>query len=106
MIDKEQILQRIIRVVNENDPNSEIYLYGSRARGDAREYSDWDFLVLLNRQNIPFEVETRFMDEFYEIELETGEIISPLIYSKNEWFNKHSFTPLYEYIHKEGIRIQ
>jgi len=104
MIDKEQILRRIIRVVNENEPDSEIYLFGSRARGDARETSDWDLLVLLNRQNIPFEVETRFMDEFYDIELETGEIISPLIYSRNDWFGRHSVTPLYKYIQKEGVK--
>jgi predicted nucleotidyltransferase len=84
MIDKEQILQRIIRVVDTNAPDSEIYLYGSRARGDSKKFSDWDLLILLNRQNIAFEIETKFMDDFYEIELETGEIISPLIYSKSD----------------------
>jgi uncharacterized protein len=36
MIDREQILKKIIRVVNDNDPDSEIYLYGSQARGDAK----------------------------------------------------------------------
>lgn len=46
------------------------------------------------------------MDEFYELELETGEIISPLIYSKTDWDRNHSFTPLYENIQKEGIKIK
>jgi len=32
--------------------------------------------------HVPFDFETKFMDEFYELELETGEIFSPLIYSK------------------------
>ncbi len=32
------------------------------------------------------------------IELETGEIISPLIYAKNEWIEKHSVTPFFENI--------
>ncbi len=106
MIDKEQILQRIIRVVDTNAPDSEIYLYGSRARGDSKKFSDWDLLILLNRQNIAFEIETKFMDDFYEIELETGEIISPLIYSKSDWNKNHSITPLYENIQKEGVRIK
>ena len=106
MIDKEQILQKIISVVNDNAPDSEVYLYGSRARGDAKTLSDWDLLILLNQQNIPFDLETRFMDEFYEIELETGEIISPLIYSKGDWTDNHSITPLYENIQREGVRIK
>ena len=106
MIDKEQILQKIIRVVNDNAPDSEVYLYGSRARDDAKRLSDWDLLILLNRENIPFDFETKFMDEFYEIELETGEVISPLIYSKNDWAVNHSITPLFENIQKEGVRIK
>ena len=106
MINKEQILQNIIRIVNKNDPDSEIYLYGSHARGDAKKLSDWDLLILLNRQNIPFDVETKYMDEFYELELETVEIISPLIYSKSDWILNHSITPLSENIQKEGVRIK
>ena len=103
---KEQIIRKIIGVVNKNDPDSEIYLYGSRARGDAKKLSDWDLLILLNKKSISFDLETRFMDEFYEIELETGEIFSPLIYSKKEWIENHSITPLFENIKKEGIRIK
>ncbi len=106
MVDKEQILQRIIRIVNDNDPNSEVYLYGSQARGDAKRLSDWDLLILLERTKIPFEVETRFMDEFYDLGLETGEIISPLIYLKSDWQSNRSITPLYENIQREGVRIK
>lgn len=106
MIDKEQILQKIISVINDNAPESEVYLYGSQARGDSNKLSDWDLLILLNRQNISFDFETRFMDEFYEIELATGEIISPLIYSKNDWNINHAVTPLFEMIQKEGVRIK
>jgi predicted nucleotidyltransferase len=106
MIDKEQILQKIITVVNNNAPDSEVYLYGSQARGDAKRLSDWDLLILLNKKSIPFDFETKFMDEFYEIELEIGEIISPLIYSKNDWNINHSITPLFENIQKEGVRIK
>ena len=46
------------------------------------------------------------MDEFYELELDTGEIISPLIYSKTDWSNNRNVTPLYENIIKEGIKIK
>ena len=103
---KEQILERILGVVNRTAPDSEIYLYGSRARGNAKKLSDWDLLILLDTRNISFDFETKFMDEFYEIELETGEIISPLIYTKNDWVRNHSITSLYENIQKEGVRIK
>ena len=106
MTKKDNILSKVIRIVNNTEPDSEIYLYGSRARGDFKQNSDWDLLILLNIKNISFEYETKIMDSFYEIELETGEIFSPLIYSKNEWNNKHSITPLFENIKKEGVRVK
>lgn len=96
----------IIQAVNKTAPDSEVYLYGSQARGTAKNLSDWDLLILLNKSNIPFDFETKFMDEFYELELETGEVISPLIYSKEDWRLNHSITPLYENIKKEGVRLK
>ena len=105
MAKKEQILQKLIGVINKTAPGSEMYLYGSQARGDVKKLSDWDLLILLNQQKISFDFETRLMDEFYDIELETGEIISPLIYSKTDWNEKHSLTPLFEIINKEGVRL-
>lgn len=96
----------IKRVIEKNAPDSEVYLYGSQARGNAKKTSDWDLLILLNSANVSFDFETKFMDEFYELELETGEIFSPLIYSKNDWNSKYTITPLYENIQKEGIRLK
>jgi predicted nucleotidyltransferase len=105
MSKKDFILKRVVDVVNQTAPNSEVYLYGSRAKGTAKNVSDWDFLVLLNTQNVSFDFETRFMDNFYEIELETGEVLSPLIYSKQDWLTKYNASPLFSNIKKEGIRI-
>jgi hypothetical protein len=46
------------------------------------------------------------MDEFYELELETGEIISPLFYTKNDWHSNYSITPLFENIKREGVKLK
>jgi uncharacterized protein len=102
---EETILKRIREAVYSNAPQSEIYLYGSRARGHAGKQSDWDVLILLNTPNVNFELEKKFIDALYEIEIEMGEIISPLVYAKAEWDQKHSFTPLYENVNRDGIRI-
>ncbi len=102
---KEQILQKLIEVINKTAPGSELYLYGSQARGDEKKLSDWDLLILLNSHKISFDFETKLMDAFYDVELETGQIISPLIYSKTDWNEKHSVTPLFKIIKKEGVRL-
>lgn len=106
MTNNERILQKIIKVVNKNDPDSEVYLYGSRATGKAQRLSDWDLLILLNRPNIPVELEVKFMDDLYDVELETGSVISPLIYSKSDWINNYAFSPLFENIKNEGIQLK
>lgn len=106
MTKKDQILSKIINVVNTTVPNSELYLYGSRARGNHDEFSDWDLLILINSNKVSFDYETRIMDAFYEIELETGEVFTPMVYSKNDWLENYSFTPLFENIQKEGVRLK
>lgn len=106
MFKKDNIIHKIVTPAIAKYPVSEIYLYGSHERGDNSRLSDWDLLVLLNSKNISFEYETQVMDKFYELELETGKVFSPLIYSKTEWEQNHTRTPLYENIQKEGIRIK
>ena len=106
MSKRDKIINMIIRMANVKYPDSEIYLYGSQARGESKSLSDWDLLILLNLKEVSFDLETKLMDEFYELELETGEIISPLIYSKTDWVKNHLFTPLYENIKNEGIKIK
>ncbi len=96
----------ILELSKRKYPDAEIYLFGSQARGDSKQLSDWDLLILLNSENVPFSLETEIMDELYNIELETGLIMSPMIYSKNEWNTKYKVTPLFENINKESIQLK
>lgn len=106
MKNREKVIQKINELAWANYPELEIYLYGSQARGEAKHISDWDLLVLLKVRRISFKLETKLMDEFYDLELETGEIFSPLIYSESDWTRNHVHSPLYEIIQKDGIRIK
>ncbi len=101
----EKILEQIKETVAKKAPASEVYLFGSRARGTENPSSDWDLLILLNQNNISFDFETQFMNDFYELELATGQIIAPLIYAKKDWKEKYIHTQIFKNIKDEGIRI-
>lgn len=84
------------------DPAAEVILFGSRARGEAHEDSDWDMLILTERP-VTLKVEQAFRHKLFELELEFGQPISVFVYSKADWNGKHRSTPLYHNIQAEGI---
>jgi len=98
-----KILSEIKKIVREQDPSAKIFLYGSRSRGTAKSNSDWDLLILLNRDKIFFEVEQEISYPLYDLEFDTGEVISPMIYSEKEWNSKYRLTPFYKNVMREGI---
>jgi uncharacterized protein len=97
-----ELLSQIKKIVKERDPSAKIYLFGSRAMGTARNDSDWDLLILLKEDKILFEVEQEITSPLYDLEFDTGEVISPFIYSENEWNTKYKVTPFYQNVMKEG----
>ncbi len=103
MINKNDILLMIIDSVKTTEPNATMILYGSYARGDNRKDSDIDLLILLDKDKITRIDEKRIKYPLYEIEFETGQIISPLVLSKQDWESRHRITPFYENVNQEGI---
>ena len=73
------IMDQISSSVHRSDPNAEVFLFGSRARGDNRWDSDWDLLILTDGSKITQETEDKFRENLYDIELESGQIISAFI---------------------------
>src|SRR4030042_1291781 len=96
------ILENITKVIHKQDPKAKAFLFGSRARGDNRPDSDWDILILINNETVTSEIEDRFRDVLYNIELESGQIISTFIYPKSFWNNILKYSPLYKAVKKEG----
>ena len=98
------IAQLILQKVNDIDQEADVILYGSRARGDDRKDSDWDILIL-TAYVADLEVEKRFREHLYDLELETGESFSVFVYSKQEWTTRQSITPFYQNVIEEGIYL-
>jgi len=104
MIDRE-LMRRIKAVISEVDPESEALLYGSRARGQAGPESDWDLLILLS---IPVteEIKRTIRHRLYEIEWETGQVISCIIHSRDQWDAAPlRETPFRQHVSREAIRV-
>ncbi|MCX6276583.1 MAG: nucleotidyltransferase domain-containing protein [Bacteroidetes bacterium] len=99
------IFKQISKSIHENDPNAEAFLFGSRARGDHKKNSDCDILILVESNEVTNDIEDMFREELYNIELETGQIISTFIYPKNYWNNSLVYSPLYKKIKMEGVRL-
>lgn len=102
MKDKDHLLKLIKASVKATDPKAVVILYGSFARGDYREDSDVDLLVLVDQDKLTRVDVKRIKYPLYDIEFETGTIISPLIFSKHDWEKRHRITPFYENVTREG----
>lgn len=99
----EIFLQEVKRYVHDIDPQAEVWLFGSRARGDAREDSDWDFLVLTHN-DLSGGRRWQFSDHLFDIELETGRMISTIVWQQRD-LNRFAVTDLYANVMDEGIRL-
>jgi len=100
-----ELPEKVKNAVRQIEPSAEIILYGSRARNDFREYSDWDFLVLVDG-----EVDTARVDRvrhlLFDIELDTGEVISSIVKNRQMWNSpEYSVVPLHRNVEREGILL-
>ena len=101
----QQIFKEIQSLKQEILPNEKVILFGSQARGDAHEDSDWDLLVLLNKKGkhnwADFD---EYAYPFTEIGWDYGVAINPLLYTQEEW-DKGTIFPFYKNVMREGILI-
>lgn len=99
------IAQGVKRIVREFDPEAEVILYGSRARGDAQPDSDWDFLALLTHP-IDSATERRLRRSIYEVEWDHGEVICAILRTKEAWRTSIlRVLPFHENVEQEGLPL-
>lgn len=103
MTKSDHIIRLIKQSVTSTAPGAILILYGSYARSDQNKDSDIDILILVDKIKLSREDVKRIKYPLYEIEFETGVIISPIVLTKPEWESKHFITPFYENIKNEGV---
>lgn len=95
-------LNHIKNIVSAIEPEAKVILYGSRARGDFDSSSDWDILVLLNKNKIQPDDFDNISWPIYKLGWEYGEQFSVKLYTFSDW-EKRSFTPFYKAVSTEGV---
>lgn len=104
-MNREKLLEQIRQAVHEVEPDAEIILYGSRSRGDAVRESDWDFLVVVDGP-IRDERTDIIRHRLYEVEWESGEVISSIVRNREQWNSVlYQSMPFHQRVVQEGIRL-
>ena len=100
--------EKIIQMIRETGrkvvpPGGQVWLYGSRARGDAHEGSDWDILILLNKPKLEAS-DYDITYPFWELGWKVNAMIHPTVYTMNDWKTKSS--PIFKTnVESEGMVV-
>jgi predicted nucleotidyltransferase len=97
---RQNIPQQVKKAVLTLDPEAEVVLFGSRARGDSHEESDWDFLIISNKL-AQKEEKRNLRSVLLDLELEEEVIISQIVMTPDKW-KRSDGMPLHEDITNEG----
>ena len=98
-------LARCRNAVQEVAPGATVILYGSRARGNAEPESDYDLLVLVEGR-LSRKLEDQIGDRLYALELESGTVLSLIVYEKHTWDTLLcKAMPLHRNVDREGILL-
>ncbi|MBK1646815.1 DNA polymerase III subunit beta [Thiocapsa imhoffii] len=79
-----------------------LWLFGSRARGDARESSDYDILILVDEKTP--ELREHILDVQVELLDHHDVLVATLLRTEDEWRQSQGF-PLARNIAREAVRL-
>jgi predicted nucleotidyltransferase len=100
----EIVVKKVKECILSIDKDAEIILFGSRARGDAQEDSDWDFLFLTSLQVTP-SLRERVVGKMFDVELEEHTDLQIIAKNKTVWETKYVDSPFYRNVKDDGIHI-
>ena len=85
--------------------SASLWLYGSRARGTARDDSDWDLLILLDKELPEAEDFGKYAYPFTLMASDENQMLIPQIYTKKQW-QRLQFTPFVKNVEQDKVVLQ
>jgi predicted nucleotidyltransferase len=104
MAEPNAILQLIKKEVLSVVPDAKVYLFGSRARGNFDEESDWDILII-TPQKPDSALKNKIHHRFSNLWIEMGSYINTVIVSEEGWLNSPQYYVLYEATRNETVPL-
>ena len=85
---------------------TKVIVYGSYARGDYNSSSDVDVMILVKMSDNEIKkIENQVYDLAFDIEMDTGVDISPIIKNEVQYEYWLDTLPFYNNIHEEGVIV-
>ncbi len=96
MTDNQEILVHLKNHLKQNYGESikEVILFGSHARGDSKEYSDYDILIVLDK-DYSVKDENKILDLCYDINLKHNILLDVHLLSENEISSMRGKQPIF-----------
>ena len=101
---EKEILAQIKKAILAIVPDAQVYLFGSRARGDWHDESDWDILVL-TQETVNRSLKHRIYEKVFPISLQIGDFINYIVVNENDWNEKPSYYVLHTSIKPDMISV-
>ena len=103
---QEEVIERIRTFAQRVLPaDSSLWLYGSRAHGDAYPDSDYDLLLLLDTERITDEDYKRYVYDLFLEGLDWGAGINTHAYPRHRW-ESWTFSPFYKNVERDKIVLK
>lgn len=100
---KENVIAAIKNVAMTGIPgNASVILFGSQARGNERADSDWDVLVIIDKEKLSADDHDLYSYPFWELGWKIDAMIHPAVYTRHDWQTKSN--PIFRNnVEREGI---
>ena len=104
-MNRKEVVGRLKNLIKSVAPNSQTILYGSEARGDNKQNSDIDILILVDKDVLSPTEEDVITAPIYDLEIETGTVISPVVMTSRAWEAAKRKTLFYSNVMKDGVLL-